>query len=523
MSSNKKTYLTLFLIILLVFVINLISFKNGHNWGDDFAAYIDQTRSIVDGTFDDFVSINEYRVENSTKRTGPLFSTWGLPFLLSPIYYTFGLDIHVMKVYVYLFFLFFLLIVFLLFKDSLSNRENLLLVAIIAFSTWFFDFKDSVSPDVPFSFFSLLSLYLINKFLIKNERWINTFVSFSLIGILISFTYTIKAAGIVLLPTLLIVQYIENRHSLRRNNNFFFLHSIPYVIFIVLTAIISWSISIESSSDYFTYESLSFNLKTLIINFKYYLFLPSRFFPFLFLKMSASWFEFNKFSLVIYGIMLSFVILGMIHKMKKDYFYLVYIFLTLSLLLVYPSRNGARYIISIFPFFLYFLFAGLSKITLSFSVTEKLKPFNISGISLFGVSMLLMSFIYVSHATYQNIIFNRTGVIEGPYSADSVELFNYIKANSEKDDAVIFDKPRAMSLYTNRKSLTLNRYFSTPDDVLNAPARYVALSKKKLLPNDFTIQDFQGNLHCEFENNTFILCELRKNLNRLINDEELVP
>ena len=101
--KNKKIYLALLIIILLVFIINMLSFKNGHNWGGDFAEYVGLAKSLVDGTVDEFMSLYRYRVEHSTLWVHTTDLYWGISFLLSPVYYFFGLDIHVMKIFLNLF------------------------------------------------------------------------------------------------------------------------------------------------------------------------------------------------------------------------------------------------------------------------------------------------------------------------------------------------------------------------------------------------------------------------------------
>ena len=122
----------------------------------------------------------------------------------------------------------------------------------------------------------------------------------------------------------------------------------------------------------------------------------------------------------------------------------------------------------------------------------------------------MTSILNISHETYKNIIFNRTEVIDGPYRPDSIQLFNYIKENTNKDDALIFHKPRAMILYTDRKSFAMRSQNFTPDKAFKSGADYIVINKTQYLPFNLTIQDFKGKLNCEFENDSFMLCALRK-------------
>lgn len=53
------------------------------NWGDDYAQYISQARAMVDGTVNEFVSDNEYIINNSSNLLGAVTYPWGLPCILA--------------------------------------------------------------------------------------------------------------------------------------------------------------------------------------------------------------------------------------------------------------------------------------------------------------------------------------------------------------------------------------------------------------------------------------------------------
>lgn len=508
--SNKQTYIIFFLIIVIVCSINLISFRSGHDWGDDFAAYIDQTRALVDGNFDGFISIQKYRIENSPNyTTGPLLSPWGFSILLSPLYYLVGLDIHAMKIYVHLFYLASLIIVFLLFQDRLKNSETLLLLALIAFNPKCFYFKEVVNPDVPFLFFSFLALFLIKQVLILNKIWINKLFSYSFIGLIIFFSVEIRSIGYVLLPTLLVVQFVENRASVKKAALDYF-NYIPYAIFLIFSIVKGMIVPSESLYSYFTQGySLDMILKLVISHIKFYTFLPSKFLPLELSNVDVISQDTNWSHLVLYGVILFLVVRGIIFTIKKDYMFTVYGLFTLAILIINPTLQGYRYILPIFPFFFYFLFVGLSKTPLTFSISDKLKGITINTSYLFGFCLLTISLFQVSNLAYGDINFNKTMVTQGPYTADSMEMFDYIKRNTSKDAVIDFKKPRAMSLYTDRRCIKTD----TLDELLNSPADYFVYIKEIPWWYKFDFPDYSKNLKCIFENKTFLVCELKQGLN----------
>jgi hypothetical protein len=515
--NNKKTYLTLFSIIFLVFAINMISFKNGHNWGDDFAEYIGLAKNIVDGTVDKFMSLHRYRIEHATLYVYSNDIYWGISFLLSPLFYFFGLDInvmkdiHVIKIYLFLFFPLSLFIVFLLFRDKLNNFQNLLLVAIIGFNPYFFDFKDSLDTDIPYFFFSLFSLFLIKRFIFLKKIWVNKYISYLFIGFVIFLSYFMRPIGIILLPTLLCAQFFQSRSSSKSVKDFIVSETykfIPYVIFSIFMLASNWFLP----GDVITGHGrmiLGNSISTIFLNIKYYLCGFAIYLPYFSVTYNVFGFGYDKIHLILYTVILSMTALGMIHKIKDDYVYILYMLFNIIVLIIFPGRDK-RLLMPLFPFFIYFLLAGFSKISLSFALSRKYNFEKVNAAHIFAVGLILTSFLYISHETYKTIIFNRTEVIDGPYTPDSIELFNYIKENTKKDDAIIFHKPRALSLYTGRKSFAISHFDFTPDKAYNSDAKYIVISKTKYTDFDIRYEDFQGGLACEFENKSFLLCDLKK-------------
>ncbi len=62
----------LFVILLCITAILLwCTLTKGHNWGDDFSAYIMQAKSIAEGTTRSFIETNRFTMENSSELIGP--------------------------------------------------------------------------------------------------------------------------------------------------------------------------------------------------------------------------------------------------------------------------------------------------------------------------------------------------------------------------------------------------------------------------------------------------------------------
>jgi len=493
--SKRKVYLFLFTIIGVTAIIYLISFRTGHKWGGDFSQYIAQAKSIAEGYEFPGKFIGTY---------GSFICPWGFPLLLSPIYLIFGLNIFAMKIYVGLFYLLSLLMIFLLFEKKFGYIQTLLLVSIFALNPYFFQFKDNVLSDIPFFFFSLFSIFLIQQIVIERKIWLNKFVSYSLIGFFVFFSYLVRSQGIYLIPTLLLCQYISNRSSSKqdfisylRSNKLGF---IPYIIFVILVALIN-NIFPNGGSAYFRIVFSELTLTLIIGNVYYYSTLISVFFGNL------------SISMVFFGITIPFVVLGVIKNAKKDYLYLVYTFFTFLLIILWPARAGLRYIFPILPFYIYFFFVGLSKIPTSLFIPGKFNPLNWNLVNIVAIILILGSCMGIGIYCFRYPAFYNSNIIqEGPYTVESSNMFDYILKNTSEEDIIIFTKHRVMTLYTNRISkriLDFNQLMESKADYFVYSEHFKYFYSPSIVSQ---IENHKEKFKLVFQNNKFKIYKIMNHL-----------
>ena len=198
-------------IILLFFVSIIFQFytwSEGHNWGGDFASYIMQAISISDGTVEKFIYQNNLAMTLSSSPMGPVNYPWGFPIMLSPIYSVFGFDIIFFKTLVLIFFISFLIIISKIFKNEFDDNEQLIYLAIFALNPYLLKFGDSILSDIPFLFFSTLSIYLLNK-LNKETSPIKVLILSSTIGLIFMWSANIRTNGL-LLPISYVIFVLKN-------------------------------------------------------------------------------------------------------------------------------------------------------------------------------------------------------------------------------------------------------------------------------------------------------------------------
>lgn len=460
----KSNINTLFVIILLITtVLNLISFKAGHTWGDDFSMYIAQAKSIVEGSIRDLNEKQTILERYSSELHGPFFYPWGFPVMLSPVYMIFGFDILAMKIYVFLFFLSSLVILFILFKDRLDDKNRLILVSFFALNPVFFYFKENVLSDLPFLFLSLFAIYLIKRFIFERKYIVSLSFSYFILGFVIYYAFFIRHQGIVLFPILLFCHLLENKDLLNKLKwKFFkeeFMQLIPYVT-ITLCFLLNKKLFPENFNSYVTFF-LDQNLSiTLWNNIAFYTMLPSEFF--------GSQLVFK----ILYFITFPFLLFGLIANFRKDCLFVSFVLLNLFILLAFPcTTQGIRYIFPMLPYYVYFFLKGANEIM---DRVTKAPCRNIFVCSIVFLIVVFMVSYFLRDINYVRKTFiDKHETLEGPYSNRASEMINFIKNSTGKRDIIAFFKPRALRLYTDRISV-VNYHI---DEIIKYRIKYVAVYK----------------------------------------------
>ncbi len=167
---SKKTVIILAFILLTSVLLGWSVLTRGHWWGDDFAAYIMQAKSILAGSMSEFVVANTFTVTQSSHQIGPAAYPWGFPLMLTPVYALIGLSPLGLKLPGLLTYLGFLLVFFFLTKRRFSLPESLLAVSLFAFNPELLRFLDNIASDIPFLFLSTLGLLLADMYTHEAQR-----------------------------------------------------------------------------------------------------------------------------------------------------------------------------------------------------------------------------------------------------------------------------------------------------------------------------------------------------------------
>ena len=449
--------------ILIIICISTLMIAGNHtsslDWGDDNASYIMQAIYLKKKSPKEFIHLNTFTIENSTDKLGPIAYPWGYPALLAALITIFGLNISLLKSIGILSFILFLIVLIRGFRRNHSIFGLICLLSIFAFHPLLLSYTDSIGSDIPFLFVSSLALILIKKIIIKKRIVFSKKIDLIILGITISLAYFIRTIGLVLIFVLvfsqlfdLLLRYNKNlitnvhfRETIwypKRIKELIYIKKgvsstllIPY--FAIIGCFLSWKILLPTGGGYYFpfLENISTNsIKNQII---YNIELPSFFFAGL------------PFPLLLFGVTIPLFISGIIKRWKHDYHSIIFLFLYSLILVIWPYRQGLRFLFPVYPFYFSFVITGIESF-----YENNLSIYNKLVKLIFIIPFLLVIFWLIEDST-KNIIaksdqnFNNS---TGPFARYSKDMFTYIKENTKQESVIIFWRPRMMSFLTGRKS-----------------------------------------------------------------------
>ena len=473
----------LIIVIIIVSVfLGASTLTRGHNWGDDFASYIMQAGSILNGSTQGFVERNSFTIFESSNQIGPVAYPWGYPIILTPVYAIKGIHPLSLKLPGLLFYAGFLICLYLLMKQRLTQAETLVLVSLFAFNPLLLQFLDQILSDIPFLFFSTLALLLLS------DRNRDNDIHYTLIGIIIFFAFFIRTTGILLLASFVafeiftILGHYANRDQTRRRFRNVLITCLAFGC-LFLTNL--WLFPGGEMSHLALYQE--FAIKTALG------FASAYFQVFnLFFGEATAW-------RIIYYIVFVFFLLGMWFKRKEELLFIMFFSFWMILLITWPAWQGPRFIFPLLPLFIYFAFEGMKAVAGKYARTGQWLFYGF-WLSIIGV------FLLNSGANAYINVRNDRG-INGPFDPYSREVYNYIKEKTTPDSVVIFFKPRVMAMMTEHPSL-----MSTECDRMRK-GEYIVLSKKvgenqQIPPEEIDACNLP--LHEVLKNNRFIVYEIQK-------------
>ena len=418
----------LIVIILLNLAIGSSTLTRGHEWGDDFASYIMQAQSLLNGTPQEFVQKNTFTIFNSSILIGPAAYPWGYPLILTPALILKGVHPLTLKLPGLFFFAGFLICLYFMTSNRLTRIESLLLVSVFAFNPTLIKFLDQILSDIPFLFFIFLGLFLITKF--KANTWNS--IGF---GIVIFLAFFIRTTGIILLGSFLVCQALCFYRQ-KEARKAILINSIAVLFSFSLLWILTSLIFPNGQGSYFD-QLKGLTPKIFKENISYYFSLFGIFFG-----SGPAWMY------IFHGLIVLFLIASW-QRRNEDQLLIIFFVSYLIAMLFWPERQGIRFIFPLLPILIYLAIQGIRIV-----INKLPEKYHLAGeMTMYGFWLLIVGTFLFGSGTraYANLQDDRK--INGPFDPYSSDIYNYIRANTPPDSVVVFFKPRAMRLFTDHNTL----------------------------------------------------------------------
>jgi hypothetical protein len=470
----------------LSLLIGFFSLTRGHEWGDDFASYVMQAASILNGTTDEFVERNSFTIFESSTQIGPAAYPWGYPLILTPLYALKGGHPLTLKLAGLFFFAGFLICLYIIMNERLGQTESLLMVSLFAFSPLMIRYLDHILSDIPFLFFSTLALWMMSR---RESVRLRDLI---LLGCVIAAAFFIRTTGILLLASYLLLQalkIVQNKSEpeVVRTN-------IRNGLTVTVTFGVLWlvySLLFPGGEESYFAQYQDFQLQTALWYSYQYVMVFREFFG-----NTILW-------KIMYFLLLAFFLIGLWIRRRQDLLFILFFVLWMLSLITWPSWQGPRFVFPLLPLFFYFTFQGMK-----YALGKLPREYAHTGYQAFtGFWLLVIGIFFLQSAAgvYANLQNERS--INGPFDPLSRQVYDYIQRETPADSVIVFFKPRAMRLMTGHDSLMSMEC----DHILKGD--YLVLSRKVGENNQIPPEQIDScnlPLNEVLRNNRFLVYEIQK-------------
>lgn len=416
-NSREKIYILVLLVAIGIFHATTI--RQGHIWSDDFAMYVHHAQNIVEGRP---YADTGYIYDPSFPVYGPRFYPPIFPALLAPIYKSFGLNLIPMKLEQVLFLVLALIAVYAYWNRDLGPGYTLALVALLGFNPEFWVAKDNVLSDIPFLFFFYLTTLLVRSNRCDSSGW---WCWSAAVGLAVYLALGTRTVGTALVAGLLIYDVLR----LRTITRFSAVSIMVCAAFLMLQRHI---IGVGPGGHLYAIPTLH----TIVRNIAAYA------------RVLASFWVGsgpNAFAYVALGLFSAFVLAGFLIQSRRGFTFVeATLAAYLIIIILWPFPAGVRMVFPVVPWIGYLAISGCK------GLAEKVA----SGYSPAVISALFL-LIAVGYLQFYR------GVSFGPIrQTTGLPEFNQVcqavRDNTAPQDAVIYFRARALSLYTGRPASAYN-------------------------------------------------------------------
>jgi hypothetical protein len=204
----------------------------------------------------------------------------------------------------------------------------------------------------------------------------------------------------------------------------------------------------------------------------------------------------------LYYFLFAFFLVGLWNRRKTETVFIVFYAVWMLLLASWPAWQGPRFIFPLLPVFFYFVFQGMDVVIHRFA--EKPRAWIQRGATAFWLVIIGIFLFQSGVQAWENLTQDRKP--SSAFEPFSMDMYEFIRENTAPDSVVVFFKPRAMRLFTERDSymvMTCGELTRGDYVVINH------LAENSQVPED-EVDECGIPLQVVFENRRFLVYKILK-------------
>lgn len=437
-----------------------LNIHDGHHYGDDWAQYLKEALNISQGL--PFYQ-SEYIFNPLSLEYAPPHYPPGYPLLLAPLVYftkTAILPILYLNTILVCGLLF---STYFFFKAKTSKINAICLSVIFTYLTIIIDMKGHILSDIACSLFVVI--YLAIRAQIKNWTYKNVLI----LIVICTFAVLIRTQSILIVFAELCLWIWSVQINKEKQKKFLLLPPglLIFIGVIVTSIIINVTVFQTPNSSLIFYKNIYYKVlwskdlwQVIGFNLNYMLSLLNEIF---YRKMNDYFFQFFV-SIITASTLFLFLVGAVVSLRKKVEFEIVFLCLMIILILITPVYQGLRYLLPAVPIYMWLVARGLNIILVSVNNIKSYKA------AIFcTLIFLFLGIDDIKRIQEENKVYSLNAI-------DS-SAFKYINENVNKNDIILFTKPRLLTLLTERKSMVI----STQASIEESKHQFDSMEVKYLL------------------------------------------
>jgi len=442
---GRALWLTLIPVIASI-ALALIWETPGHSWGDDFAGYLMQAQALLRGTPAQELQVNARLEAASDWRTGPDAYPWGYPAILALVMSIFGAGLTTLKIIsIGAMGVVTLTAAGLAYLSRLSITSVVGVAILVGMQPDLTGLGNVIGSDVVF--LALTGVALLFAAVALGEgaepavrRW-----ALIVAAIFVSMSYFVRSNGAVTLLAIAASLVIVPRPNMRTMAQ----NVAPFAL-VCAALIIGYYALLPDGSvvhvGYLSFEpsSLAHRSGDALAAFGY-------FFPFFILPTPI-----ERLALPVLAILAVF---GARRLGRVGLLLALYSAGHLLLVILFPYSGGQRYYLPILLAVAVLAAAGVEDLARSAAMKGSIAKHR----RIAGPAIIALLFVGSIAANVYRLDLYPDRNVDGPYSAQALQLFEYIREQPAAIQPVAFFKPRAMRMLGGKKAVLVR----DPDSARN--------------------------------------------------------